>query len=177
VVEPPKPEPKIEKPQIVEKAPPPKPKPKPKPEPKVEKAKPKPDPQFIKRMQEEAAREQKALDEQSRAREARDAQARAAAAASKKAVDEWVGKIRARVRSRVIEPPGITGNPEVVFLVALLPSGDVIPESMRMTKGSGNKAWDMAVERAILAASPLPKPDNPAVFQRQLELRVRPKDQ
>jgi len=128
-------------------------------------------------MQEEAAREQAALEQQTRAREAREAKARAAAAASKKALDEWVGKIRASVRSRVIEPPGITGNPEVVFFVALLPSGDVLRGSIRMTKSSGNKAWDMAVERAILAASPLPKPDQPSVFQRELELRVRPKDQ
>jgi len=175
-VEPPKPEPKVEKPQIVEKAPPPKPKPKPEPNPKPE-AKPKPDPKFLRQMQEEAAREQAALEQQTRAREAREAKARAAAAASKKALDEWVGKIRASVRSRVIEPPGITGNPEVVFFVALLPSGDVLRGSIRMTKSSGNKAWDMAVERAILAASPLPKPDQPSVFQRELELRVRPKDQ
>jgi colicin import membrane protein len=179
VPEPPKPEPKIEKPQIVEKAPPPKPKPKPKPEakpkPKPE-AKPKPDPQFLKRMQEEAAREQAVLEEQNRAREAREAKARAAAAASKKALDVWVGKIRAAVRSRVIEPPGMTGNPEAVVFVALLPSGDVVPGSIRV-RSSGNKAWDMAVERAVLAASPLPKPDQPGVFQRELELRVKPKDE
>jgi colicin import membrane protein len=45
-----------------------------------------------------------------------------------------------------------------------------------MTRSSGNKAYDEAVERAIIGASPLPKPDDPSVFQRQLELRFRPKD-
>lgn len=177
--EPPKPEPKIEKPQIVEKAPPPKPKPKPKPEPKVEKPKPKPkaDPEFEKRLRAEAAAEQKSLSEQTRVREERALAERLAAAGKKKAVDEWVAKIRTKVRGRVIEPPGLNGNPEVVFSVVVLPSGDVLPQGMRMTKSSGNKAWDLAVERAILAASPLPLPDQPGVFQRDLELRVRPKDQ
>jgi colicin import membrane protein len=173
--EPPKPEPKIEKPQIVEKAPPPKPKPKPKPEPKVEKAKPKPDPQFVKRMQEEAAREQKALDEQNRAREARETAQKLAAAANKKALDDWVARIRAKVSGRITFPQEVPGNPEAIFAVALLPTGDVL--DVRLRKSSGNKALDDALERAIRLASPLPKPDQPGIFRRDLELRVRLKDQ
>jgi colicin import membrane protein len=175
--EPPKPEPKIEKPQIVEKAPPPKPKPKPKPkpEPKVEKAKPKPDPQFVKRMQEEAAREQKALDEQSRVREARETAQKLAATANKKALDDWVAKIRAKVSSRISFPQDLPGNPEAIFAVALLPTGDVL--DVRLRKSSGNSALDDALERAIRLASPLPKPDQPGIFRRDLELRVRLKDQ
>ena len=175
VVEPPKPEPKIDKPQIVEKAPPPKPKPKPKPEPKVEKAKPKPDPQFVKRMQEEAAREQKALDEQSRVREARATAQRLAAAAQQKALQAWTDKIAASIRNRINLPPDIPGNPEAIFDVALLPSGDVL--SVRRRKSSGHAGYDAAVERAIYAASPLPKPDQPGIFRRDLELKFRPKDQ
>jgi colicin import membrane protein len=173
VVEPPKPEPKIEKPQIVEKAP--KPKPKPKPEPKVEKAKPKPDPQFVKRMQEEAAREQKALDEQNRVREARDTAQRLAAAAQQKALQAWTDKIASTIRNRINLPPDIPGNPEAIFDVALLPSGDVL--SVRRRKSSGHAGYDAAVERAIYAASPLPKPDQPGIFRRDLELKFRPKDQ
>jgi colicin import membrane protein len=41
---------------------------------------------------------------------------------------------------------------------------------------SGSAAYDEAVMRAILKASPLPKPDTPALFQRSLELRFRPQD-
>jgi colicin import membrane protein len=172
--EPPRPEPKIEKPQIVEKAPPPKPKPKPKPEPKVEKAKPKPDPQFVKRMQEEAAREQKSLDEQNRAREARATAQRLAAAANKKAIDDWVGKIRAKVSGRINFPQDVPGNPEAIFDVVLLPTCEVL--TVRLRKSSGNKALDEALERAILASSPLPKPEQAGIFRRDLELRVRNKD-
>jgi colicin import membrane protein len=39
-------------------------------------------------------------------------------------------------------------------------------------------AYDAAVERAILKASPLPLPPDPALFQqfRDLHLRIRPKE-
>jgi colicin import membrane protein len=171
-VEPPKPEPKIEKPQIVEKAPPPKPKPKPeaKPKPKPE-AKPKPDPKFLRQMQEEAAREQAALEQQNRAREAREAKARAAAAASKKALDDWVAKVRSAVSRKISFPQEVPGNPEAVFEVALLPNGEVL--NVRLRKSSGHAGLDAALKRAIEGASPLPTP----VLQRDLELRLRLKDQ
>ena len=173
---PPKPEPKVEKPQIVEKAPPPKPKPKPEPKPKPKpEAKPKPDPQFLKRMQEEAAREQAALEQQDRAREAREAKARAAAAASQKALDEWVGKIRGKIRGNIVLPPDLGGNPEAIFDVALLPDGSVL--TVRRRKSSGHAGYDAAVERAIYKSSPLPRPDQPGVFRRDLELKFRPQDQ
>ena len=172
--EPPKPEPKIEKPEIVEKKAPP-PKPKPKPEPKVAKAKPKPDPQFVKRMQEEAAREQKALDEQSRQREARAAAERLAAVARQKELQAWTDRIAAKIRGNIVLPPDLADNPEAIFDVALLPSGEVL--TVRRRKSSGHAGYDAAVERAIYKSSPLPKPDQPAVFRRDLELKFRPKDQ
>ena len=69
----------------------------------------------------------------------------------------------------------VKGNPEAVFDVTLLPTGEVLSASRR--KSSGNAAYDEAVERAILKSSPLPKPDDPALFQRRLELRFKPQDQ
>ena len=182
--EPPKPEPKIEKPQIVEKAPPPKPKPKPEPKPKPKpepkpkpraEAKPKPDPQFLKQMQEEAAREQAALEQQARAREAREAQARTAAAASQKALDEWVGRIRGKIRGNIVLPPNMTGNPEAIFDVTLLPDGRVL--NVRKRKSSGHPGYDEAVDRAIWKSSALPLPEQRSVFRRELELHFRPQDQ
>ena len=86
-----------------------------------------------------------------------------------------MAKIRSSIRSRIRETPDVTGNPEAIFDVVLLPSGDVLTANMR--KSSGFKSYDMAVEHAIRAASPLPKPDQPGVFRRDLELKFRPKDQ
>lgn len=175
--EPPKPEPKIEKPEIVEKAvPKPKPEP-PKPKPKPEPPKPKVPPRDLqaeKLMREQLAREQSAVSE----RLAREMAAREAAArelsARERAMGAWVSAIRNKIRGNINLPTDLAGNPEAVFDVALLPTGEVL--TVRMRRSSGHKGYDAAVERAILKSSPLPKPDPASLFERQLELRFRPQD-
>ncbi|HEX2198248.1 MAG TPA: TonB family protein, partial [Burkholderiales bacterium] len=97
-----------------------------------------------------------------------------AATARQKALAEYVNRIRQRVRSNWILPPDLQGNPEAVFEVIQLPTGDVI--SVRLKKSSGNVAYDTAVERAILKSSPLPLPTNRNDFSRTLELTFRPSD-
>jgi colicin import membrane protein len=183
-----KPEPKVEKPEIVEKAAPkpkpepkPEPKPAPKPEPKPKpKPKPKPEPkppardlEFEKRMREELAQEQAA----SEARSVRAQLALEQAAAASRALATWEGKIRAKIRSNIRQfvVDQVQGNPEAVFHVALLPTGEVLSASM--VKSSGNKAYDEEVRRAISASSPLPKPEPASLFRRDLELKFRPQDQ
>ncbi len=179
-VEPPpvaKPEPRVVKPDIAlaEK---PKPKPKPKPE-----AKPKPDPDFQKRLREQVALEQKALDQQRAERELRELiarrqadAARVQAAARAKALNEYIASIQAKVKGSWILPVDLQGNPEAVFLVVQLPTGDVLPSQLRLLRSSGNPAYDEAVLRAILKASPLPLPPAGVDFSRELKLTFRPKD-
>ncbi len=168
-----KPEPRVEKPQIVI---PDKPKPKPKPE-----VKPKPDPDFQKRLREQVAQEQKALDQQRQERELRELiarqqadAARAQATARAKALNEYIARIQAKVKSNWILPPDLQGNPEAIFLVVQLPTGEVL--STRLVKSSGNPAYDAAVERAILKSSPLPLPVSRDDFSRELKLTFRPQD-
>lgn len=84
----------------------------------------------------------------------------------------YANKIKTKIRSNVVLPAGITGNPEAIFDVVQLPSGDVI--SARLRQSSGNRAYDDAVERAILKSSPLPRPDRPEQFARELQLKFRP---
>ena len=55
-----------------------------------------------------------------------------------------------------------------------LPTGEVT--KVRLIKASGVPAWDDAVQRAIWAASPLPKKKDGTV-SRDLELRFRPKEE
>jgi colicin import membrane protein len=174
----PKPEPKVEKPEIVQKAAPkakPKPEPKPVPKPKAE-AKPKPparDLEFEKRMREELAQEQAASEE----RRIRDQIAREQVAARNRALGDWEGKIRAKIRRniRAFVADQVAGNPQAIFQVTLLPTGEVLTATM--SKSSGNKAYDEEVQRAIKASSPLPKPEPASLFQRNLELKFRPQDQ
>jgi colicin import membrane protein len=173
----PKPEPKIEKPDIVEKAAPPKPKPKPEPKKAEVKPEPKPKPRpddFKKRMQEQLAREQKAIDQDRQVREAKERVAREQAAARASALGQYIGQIQRKVRSGWILPQDLQGNPEAVFNVVQLPTGEII--SVRLAKSSGNAAYDAAVERAILKASPLPLPAQRDLFDRELKLTFRPRD-
>jgi colicin import membrane protein len=85
----------------------------------------------------------------------------------------YAKKIQAKIRSNVVLPVGIVGNPEAIFDVVQLPTGEVL-EPVRLRKSSGNRAYDEAVERAILKSSPLPKPDRPEQFVRELQLKFRP---
>ena len=175
-----KPEPRVEKPDIALRE-----KPKPKPKPKAEP--PKRDLEFEKRLREQAATEQRALEEQQRVLDAQRRerelqellarqQATAQAAARASALAAWTGRIRAKIRGNipvsVVEE--VQGNPEAIFDVTLLPTGEVLSVTRR--KSSGHRGYDEAVERAILKSSPLPKPDDPSLFQRRLELRFQPQD-
>jgi colicin import membrane protein len=170
--EPPKPEPKIEKPEIVEKpAPKPKPEPKvppkPKPAPKLE---PKRDVEMERRMRDQLAQEQTA----SQQRQMRDQAAREQAALRARGLNEYIGRIQAKVKSNWILPPDLTGNPEAIFSVVQIPTGEVI--AVKLAKSSGIPAYDAAVERAILKSSPLPLPASREDFSRELKLTFRPLD-
>ena len=100
---------------------------------------------------------------------ARDA---ATARARAKAEGDYVAKIRSKVRGNIIAE--VAGNPEAVFSVVQLPTGEIL--TANLVKSSGNAAYDQAVERAILKSSPLPRPDQPEVFKRELTLKFRPQE-
>ena len=157
---------------VVQKKPEPKPKPKAKPEPKRDR-------DLEKHVREQLAMDQKAIavhDEQRKERELKALIAKQQQAARDRGLATWTDKIKSKIRSRipVQVADAVGGNPDAIFNVALLPNGEVL--TVRMKKSSGNKAYDDAVERAILGASPLPKPDDASLFQRQLELTFRPRD-
>ncbi|HEX5674188.1 MAG TPA: cell envelope integrity protein TolA [Azonexus sp.] len=85
--------------------------------------------------------------------------------------------ISAKVRGNTRLPGNVKGNPEVRCLVYLLPTGEV--QSVRVTKSSGNNAYDEAVVRAIEKSSPLPLPDDRearAAFVPELSFVHRPKE-
>ncbi len=84
----------------------------------------------------------------------------------------YIDKIRAKIKKFIITPSEIKGNPEVVFNIVQLPTGEVF--SVRLVKTSGNALLDSAVERAILKSSPLPKPDRPEQWLREFNISFRP---
>jgi colicin import membrane protein len=190
----PKPEPKLE----------PKPEPKPIPKPEVKppakpdivvkeekkpkeppkKEEPKPvEPDRAKELAKQIAQEQKQLDQQKAVQDQRaraDAESRQrdqinaeqAAAARSRGLADYASKLRGKIRGNIVLPPGIQGNPEAVFEVTQLPSGEVL--GVKVRKSSGNATLDAAIERAILKSSPLPKPDQPELFERVLKIPYKP---
>ncbi|MBI3054945.1 MAG: cell envelope integrity protein TolA [Betaproteobacteria bacterium] len=119
---------------------------------------------------------EKEAEAQRLAREQEDAQRRIAeqqASAQARLRNEYIERIRSRIKRFVVMPPNMQGNPEAEFDVVLLPGGEVL--SVKLKRASGNAAYDSAVERAIHKAAPLPLPPDPALFRdfRELNLKFR----
>lgn len=87
---------------------------------------------------------------------ARDALAAQQAAAAQSEIDKYMDGIRSKVKRFVVVPPSVQGNPEAEVVVTLLPGGEVL--DVRISKSSGNAAYDAAVEGAIRKAQPLVVP-------------------
>ena len=122
-----------------------------------------------------AQREKEKLAEAQREQE--DAQRRIAeqqASAQARLRNEYIERIRAKIRSKIGQVPNLQGNPEVEIDVIQIPGGDVL--SVKLKRSSGVSAYDNAVERAILLASPLPRPPKPELFERELNLKFRPQE-
>ncbi len=85
---------------------------------------------------------------------------------------EYIERIRSRIKGFILLPPNLQGNPEVEIDVIQIPGGEVL--SVKLRRSSGVSAYDSAVERAILKASPLPSPPKPELFERELNLKFRP---
>jgi colicin import membrane protein len=124
-------------------------------------------------VRERQAREAEALQAQAE-RERQTQQKAASDAAHAKADADYIRRIQAKIRGNVIVPPDLQGNPEAVFDVVQLPTGEII--DVQLSKSSGMRAYDEAVQRAILKSSPLPRPDTPDMFRRSITLRFRPLD-
>jgi len=174
-VEPPRVEPK---PEI---------KPQPKPEPKIEQKQSKPDIaierekkkakkeeppvkfDMTQRLREQLAQEQKAL----RDSERKDVLKQFTSPPTAGLPDAgYIDRIRTKIKTHIVPPSEIKGNPQVVFNIVQLPTGEVL--SVRLVKTSGNALLDSAVERAILKSSPLPKPDRPEQWLREFNISFRP---
>lgn len=107
-----------------------------------------------------------------------DAKAKAAqAAANASIVDQYKLKIINKIRGNVNKSLCVGGNPELKFKVGLLPDGRLTGDPV-ITKSSGSSACDAAVERAILASSPLPLPTDKSLFSefRNLNLTFKPNE-
>lgn len=93
---------------------------------------------------------------------------------AQEAVASYSGLIRQKVERNWLQPPGDITGLSCTVRVRLIPGGDVI--DVQVIKSSGNTYFDRSVELATRKASPLPLPNDPAMFNyfRTLDFYFRP---
>ena len=101
--------------------------------------------------------------------------ARETASALQRGLASYMDRIRGKIKSNIVLPPGLKGNPEGIFDVTQLPTGEII--NVKISKSTGSRALDEAIERAIRKSDPLPLPDQPELFKRELKLKYKPFDE
>lgn len=101
------------------------------------------------------------------AEEARVGQLRASGLAA-----QWSAAIRARIERAWIRPDSARPGLDCTVAVTQAPGGTVLRVAVRSC--NGDEAVRQSIEDAVLRASPLPAPPDPALFERELILRFRP---
>ena len=81
--------------------------------------------------------------------------------------DSYIARLVTAIRSQMRYPASATGNPFATLRIEQLPNGEVV--NVTVAKSSGVQAFDDAVERAVRAASPLPR-DEQGKVERRLDL-------
>jgi colicin import membrane protein len=100
---------------------------------------------------------------------------RAARAAAARDTQKYIGGIYAKVWARVAVPADMQGNPEAVFMVSLLPGGEL--QGIDKVQSSGNAAYDAAIESAIRQAQPFAVPSGDEFHRsfRRFSMAFRPR--
>lgn len=125
-----------------------------------------------KQLQEHKFEQEQRLRADTEARQLKQLQAEQSAAARSRGLADYAAKVRGKIRGNIVLPSGIQGNPEAIFEVTQLPTGEVLDVKIRQS--SGNPLLDARIEGAIRKSSPLPKPDQPELFERVLKIPYRP---
>lgn len=85
---------------------------------------------------------------------------------------QWSAAIRARIERAWIRPDSARPGLDCTVAVTQAPGGTVLRVAVRTC--NGDEAVRQSIEDAVLRASPLPAPPDPALFERELLLRFRP---
>lgn len=122
------------------------------------------------RKQDEAARRQAAL-ESDLARELEAEESRLQAERSGE-LGQYIALIQQRVTRNWIRPPEARAGLSCELFVSQIPGGEVV--SVRFGRCNGDDVVRRSIEVAVFKASPLPRPSNPALFERNLVFEFKP---
>lgn len=137
----------------------------------------------LRKLQEDLLKDERPVDHDAEkaladAKAATDAKRAAQAqAASSGIVNDYMARIRAKIRSNVNKEVCGNGKPVLVFHIAMMPTGELngLPQ---LVQSSGLPACDQAVEFAIMKSVPLPLPPQTELFTyfRDSTLTFKPND-
>jgi len=82
--------------------------------------------------------------------------------------------IQQRISRNWVKPPTATAGIECVVNIRQLPGGEVV--SVSIGTCNGDSAVRSSIEAAVRKASPLPSPEDPSVFDREIRLTFRPEE-
>jgi len=85
---------------------------------------------------------------------------------------QYVAQIQARVQRAWIRPPTARAGLNCVVYVTQVPGGEVV--GVRVGECNGDDYVRQSIEAAVYRASPLPKPADPSLFERNLRLEFKP---
>lgn len=119
--------------------------------------------------------EQAALErEQAELRARMAAEERVTAARSGAQAAQYKALIRARIERAWIRPPSARAGLDCEVRVTQVPGGAVT--AVKIDRCNGDAAVRESIEAAVYRASPLPVPENPDLFERNLVFNFRPND-
>ena len=95
-----------------------------------------------------------------------------AAAAASGELSRYIALIQQKVERNWVPPPGAKSGINCEVAVSQLPNGDVV--DARTVSCNGDAAVQRSIENAVRRSSPLPLPDNRALFERNLRFVFKP---
>lgn len=122
--------------------------------------------------QEQAERDRRAAEEKRRKDEMAAALAAELQGRIQAAQADWGSVLAARIRKFWNRPPASPTSFHCVVAMQLAPSGEVL--SAKVTQSCGNDPLDRSVEAAVIKASPMPLPPDPAAFVPNISITFCP---
>jgi colicin import membrane protein len=85
---------------------------------------------------------------------------------------QYIARLSARIQNAWIKPPSARAGLDCIVNITQVPGGEVT--GAKVTQCNGDAAARQSIENAVLRASPLPPPPDPALFQRNLVIHFHP---
>jgi colicin import membrane protein len=89
-------------------------------------------------------------------------------------LDRYIFAITRRIQQAWVPPASAAPGLKCVVQVRQVPGGQVV--GVTITSCNGDAAVQRSIEAAVYRASPLPEPDNPALFDRNLRITFEPEE-